>query len=54
MLHLMGTPAKPQAKPKPRVKKVARDPVAVVEDAARVGDARFQYFLETGVLRRSK
>ena len=54
MMHLMGTPAKPQTKPKPRAKKIARDPIAVVEEAARVGDARFQYFLETGALRRSK
>lgn len=50
MMSLMGTPKQP----KPRVKKVSRDPVEVVEEAARVGDARFQYFVETGRLQRSE
>lgn len=47
MDFLMGTP-----KPKPRVKKGNRDPIKVVEEASRMGDARFQYFVENGRLQR--
>lgn len=42
----------PEAEPKRRIKKGNNDPVLVVKEAARVGDARFQYFVETGKLRR--
>jgi|SynMetStandDraft_1070027.scaffolds.fasta_scaffold16463_2 hypothetical protein len=44
--------AAPEAEPKRRIKKGNKDPVLVVKEAARVGDARFQYFVETGKLRR--
>lgn len=36
--------------PTPRVKKGNRDPIKVVKEAAQVGDARFQYFVENGQL----
>ncbi|MEG7360483.1 hypothetical protein SAMN05216577_12462 [Pseudomonas citronellolis] len=55
VMHLVGRPAaKPTGKPKPRTKKGARDPLAVVEQAARAGDAQYQYFVETGKLPDSK
>ncbi len=44
--------AAPEAEPRRRIKKGNNDPVLVVKEAARVGDARFQYFVETGKLRR--
>lgn len=50
MTSSMGTPQQPKA----RVKKVSRDPVVVMEEAARLGDATFQYFVETGRLERSE
>ena len=43
-----------EAKPKPRSKKIKRDSVVVIQEAARVGDARFQHFVETGKLLRSE
>lgn len=39
--------------PKRREHKDKVDPVAVVSQAARHGDSRFQYFVETGKLQRS-
>lgn len=50
MVSSIGNPKRPKA----RVKKVSRDPVVVVKEAARVGDARFQYFVATGRLVRSE
>lgn len=50
MMSSIGTPKQPKA----RVKKAPQDPVVVVEAAARVGDAHFQYFGETGRLLRSE
>lgn len=53
MLHSLSRPATtPDTQPKRRIKKGDKDPVVVVEEAARVGDARFKYFVETGKLRR--
>jgi hypothetical protein len=49
MMSSIGTPKQPKA----RVKKVSRDPIVVVE-AARVGDAQFQHFVETGRLVQSE
>lgn len=43
-----------QVKPKPRVKKTPRDAIVVVQEAARVGNARFQHYVETGKLLRSE
>ena len=48
----LATPAQP--KPKRRAHKEPIDPVTVVTEAARVGDSRFQQFVETGKHRRSK
>jgi hypothetical protein len=42
-----------QPKPKRREHKEKIDPTAAVSEAARVGDARFQHFVETGKLQRS-
>lgn len=50
MMSSIGTPKQPKA----RVKKAFQDPVVVVESAACVGDAHFQYFGETGRLLRSE
>lgn len=50
MVSSIGTPKQPKA----RVKKVSRDPVVVVEEAARVGDAHFQCYVEAGRLVRSE
>lgn len=46
----MGTLKQPKA----RVKKVSQEPLVVAIEAARFGDARFQYFVETGRLKCSE
>jgi len=51
MMHLATPRVAQRAKPKPRVKKGDRDTVAVVREAARVGDEDFSYFVATGKLR---
>lgn len=53
LAHEMGWNAAMVAallQPTPRTKKGNRDPIEVVKEAARVGDARFQHFVETGQL----
>lgn len=53
MMHFVSHKVAPaEAKPKRRVKKGNNDPIVVVQEAARVGDARFEFFVETGKLRR--
>ncbi|WP_426149883.1 hypothetical protein [Pseudomonas sp. DC3000-4b1] len=54
MPHFANTPPADERKAPRRSKKNPRDVIVVVEEAARVGDARFQYFVETGKLRRSE
>lgn len=54
MLVYSNSTASGQPKPKRRVHKDDLDPVAVVSEAARVGDSRFQHFVETGKLERSR
>lgn len=53
MPHFANTPQLTNGKHRD-VRKNSRDVIVVVEEAARVGDARFQYFVETGKLRRSE
>lgn len=53
MLVYSNSCASGQSKPKRRVHKDKIDPVAVVSEAARVGDSHFQRFVETGKLQRS-
>lgn len=56
MLHYIGRAdlSPPSQKPKRRVKKHSRDPAVVVKEAAKVGDAQFQHYIETGKLSDSK
>lgn len=51
-MHSNST-ASGQPKPKRRAHKDDFDPVAVVSEAARVGDAHFRRFVETGKLQGS-
>lgn len=53
MLVYSNSTASGQPKPKRRAHKDNFDPVAVVSEAARVGDSRFQHFVEKGKLQRS-
>ncbi|PWK28763.1 hypothetical protein C7534_13819 [Pseudomonas sp. OV226] len=53
MLIYSNSTASGQPKPRRRVHKDKIDPVAVVSEAARVGDSHFQRFVETGKLQRS-
>lgn len=53
MLVYGNSTASGQQKQKRRVHKDKFDPVAVVSEAARVGDSRFQFFVETGTLKRA-
>ncbi len=53
MLVYSNSSASDQQKPKRRVHKDTLDPVALVSEAARVGDSHFQRFVETGKLQRS-
>lgn len=53
MLVYSNSTASGQPKPKRRVHKDKVDPVAVVSEAARVGDSHFQRFVETGKLQGS-
>jgi hypothetical protein len=51
MMHLMGTPAKSQVKPKPRAKKGSRNIATVVGEATRAGNEEFSVFVATARLR---
>lgn len=53
MLVYSNSKASGKPKPKRRAHKDDIDPVAVVSEAARVGDSRFQHFVETGKLQRT-
>ncbi len=56
MVQFIGTrvTSTSETKPKRRAKKQERNPLVVVQEAARAGDAQFQYYVETGKLPASK